>query len=539
MSYLLFPGRHLVNTNYQSRYLKRVLTEAPDALPGFVQGRAGSPQPPKEILFAITSANQQNSRFNPIPFHIRAIGVDRFARALQGELKFRYRIVGVPHYGHTRNFAAFIIKEIAHQTEQAVQLAPENCVVLCSTPEVIAMYRDLGFSIVPAELAELEPRPATPIALITEIGAQGNAWPTGPLVRIHLAESHVTLFNDFPEIPQRIARLYQDPLTTQDGGLTATRNYSTYARGMNEIIRLKYLDIREAIRPGRIVDEGCADGALLTEVSRDFPDSDLFGIDLSSEFASRFHERQRAGEFGDAYVHFFHRNLLDRIFEPGSIDTTICNSTLHELWSYGDGAESVRRYLSEKFQQLRSGGRLIVRDVVGPEDGDREVLLSCSDTDGANIDPEKLKTLSDRRAGSLRELSTGTRFRLFAHDFGAACRPFRFDEVSVDGRSVFRLSLRDAAEFLSKKDYTDNWSSEMNEEFCFWSFTEWKRALADAGFEVRENPNEPSQGSRAYTSQWIVENRYAGHAALMDLSGNPLPWPPTNIVLVGEKRLVA
>ena len=33
-----------------------------------------------------------------------------------------------------------------------------------------------------------------------------------------------------------------------------------------------------------------------------------------------FSERQRAGEFGGAYVHFFHRNLFDRIFEPDSID---------------------------------------------------------------------------------------------------------------------------------------------------------------------------------------------------------------------------
>jgi SAM-dependent methyltransferase len=139
---------------------------------------------------------------------------------------------------------------------------------------------------------------------------------------------------------------------------------------MNEIIRLKYLDIRNGIRSGRIVDEGCADGALLAEISRDFPDSDLFGIDLSAEFASRFHERQRAGEFGGAYVHFFHRNLLDRIFEPESIDTTICNSTLHELWSYAEQEKTVRAYLAEKFRQLRPGGRLIIRDVGGH--GERE-----------------------------------------------------------------------------------------------------------------------------------------------------------------------
>ena len=200
----------------------------------------------------------------------------------------------------------------------------------------------------------------------------------------NLAHSHASLFEDFPEVPQRIARLYQDPLTNQEGSLTATRNYSLYARGMNEIIRLKYLDIRHGIKPGRIVDEGCADGALLAEISRDFPDSDLFGIDLSSEFAGRFHERQRAGEFGGAYVHFFHRNLLDRLFEPDSIDTTICNSTLHELWSYAEQEQTVRNYLAEKFRQLRPSGQLIIRDVVGPEDSDREILLWCSDCDGEN-----------------------------------------------------------------------------------------------------------------------------------------------------------
>lgn len=537
MSYLLFPGRHLVNTSFQSQYLKRVLTEAPTALPGFVAGRAALANPPTEVVFAITSANQQNSRFNPIPFHIRAIGVDRFARTLQADLNFRYCIVGIPHYGHTKNFAAFTIKEIAHQTEHAVELSPENCLVLCSTPEVIAMYRELGFAIVPAELAEPESRPATPIELVTEIGVRGSAWVTGPLVGRALAPSHATLFHDFPEIPQRIARMYQDPLTTQDGSLTATRNYSTYARGMNEIIRLKYLDIQDAIRPGRIVDEGCADGALLAEVSHDFPDSDLFGIDLSSEFASRFQERQRAGEFGGAYVHFFHRNLLDRIFEPESIDTTICNSTLHELWSYGAGEKSVRNYLAEKFKQLRPGGRLIIRDVVGPEDGDREVLLWCSDSDGVNVEEAKVKDHADRSGGWLQQLSTRTRFRLFAQDFGAACRPFEFESVPVDGAVVFRLKLRDAAEFLSKKDYTDNWTSEMNEEFCFWSFAQWKHVLSDAGFEVLENPNEPMQGSRAYVNQWIVERRYAGHVRLSDLNKNTVDWPPTNVVLVGETRI--
>ena len=535
MSYLLFPGRHLVNTTFQEQYLKRVLTEPPAAIPGFIAGGATLSKPPSEIIFAITSANQENSRFNPIPFHIRAVGVDRFARQLQNQKPFRYWVLGIPHYGHTKNFATFTIKEIAYQSERAIQLSPENCIVLCSTPEVIRLYQELGFSVVSAELSAPQTRPATPIEIIREIGGQKQNWRGGKLAGTQLAASHISLFEDFPEVPERIARLYQDPLTNQEGSLTETRNYSTYARGMNEIIRLKFLDIQKAIHSGRIVDEGCADGALLAEISRDFPDSDLFGIDLSSEFASRFSERQRAGEFGGAYVHFFHRNLLDRIFEPESIDTTICNSTLHELWSYAEKEKTVRAYLGEKFRQLRPTGRLVIRDVVGPDQGEREVLLWCSDADGQNQSAAEIAKHKDRSTEWLHKLSTRSRFFLFARDFLGGQSGFSFKEESHHNRLCFRLTLQQAAEFLSKKDYTDNWSSEMNEEFCFWNFSKWKQVLTEIGFKIYENPNNVAEGSRVYINPWIVEHRHTGHVEIFDLEGQVLPWPPTNMVLVAEK----
>jgi hypothetical protein len=191
--------------------------------------------------------------------------------------------------------------------------------------------------------------------------------------------------------------------------------------------------------------------------------------------------------------------------------------------------------LAEKFRQLRPGGRLEIRDVLGPEDGDATVFLWCSADDGENPGPAEIAAEKRRDKGWLQSLSTRARFYLFARDFLPTGTGFEFKETQQAGRPLFELELRQAAEFLSKKDYTDNWKSEMNEEFCFWSFSRWKEILVDTGFQVLENVNDAASGSRAYVNPWIVQNRYEGHVSILDAEGAKMPWPPTNMVLVAEK----
>jgi len=94
MSFLLFPGRHLVNTKFQEQYLKRVLAKPPASLPGFLAGASSLPKPPTEIIFAITSANQENSRFNPIPFPLRSQDQFRF-ELMQRQFKTGRVLVGI------------------------------------------------------------------------------------------------------------------------------------------------------------------------------------------------------------------------------------------------------------------------------------------------------------------------------------------------------------------------------------------------------------------------------------------------------------
>lgn len=148
-----------------------------------------------------------------------------------------------------------------------------------------------------------------------------------------------------------------------------------------------------------------------------------------------------------------------------------------------------------------------------------------------------------RRQKLLDSLSTAARFRRFAHDFLLELREncrrdshakVDFQELgarSIDGTrgEMFRLPLRSACEFLSKMTYTDNWSSELNEEFAFWSEPQWRTELEDAGWTV-------VPGSHAYCSEWQVQHRWEGRVALFHAESDArCQWPPTNMVMAGER----
>jgi len=549
VAYLFFPGRHVVNTRFQEEYLLRVLG-VPLSRLAFAGTAPRWSGEVNTVVFAVTSANRQNSRYNPVPFHIRAIGVDRMARGLADALDISHRILGIPHFPPTPRFAHHVLRDVQEQTEGELDLTPDNTVVLCSTPAVIAQFAALGYSVLPAELGEPEDRrPPMPFEIVQRIAALDGDWSKDPDLRRILSPATLSLWHDFPQVPHRVARLFRDPLLTEQGDLTATRDYASYGRAMSDpkVIEFKYRDVAECLVEGKIVDEGCADGALLIPIARDCPDSDLIGIEITGEFLAQCHERQRRGDFGGSFVHFHQRNLQDVIFELRSIDTTLCNSTTHELWSYGDGVATLRPYLERKFAQTRAGGRLVIRDVLGPEQKDREVYLWCSAADGSNEDPLREIADGNELVKHLERLSTAARFRRFAQDFLAAERAsnkrgaesaIAFRQETVGDRTYFVLRLKDAAEFLSKKDYADNWHSEMHEEFTFWSFSEWKAELTRIGFKVIETPADPAGGSRAYVNPWIVENRFRGKAELFEQTPAGLAkidYPPTNMVLVGQR----
>ncbi|MFV2083686.1 hypothetical protein [Micromonospora sp. LOL_021] len=55
--------------------------------------------------------------------------------------------------------------------------------------------------------------------------------------------------------------MVDDPVVGAEGGLTATRDYRSYAEAFAEAARRKWDAVRRYVRPGRIVDIGCGAGA--------------------------------------------------------------------------------------------------------------------------------------------------------------------------------------------------------------------------------------------------------------------------------------
>lgn len=83
---------------------------------------------------------------------------------------------------------------------------------------------------------------------------------------------------------------------------------------------------------------------------------------------------------------------------------------------------------------------------------------------------------------------------------------------------------------MSRKDYVDNWESEMHETFCFWDFEEWKSHLQKIGFRI-------SPESNAYVNEWIVKNRLEGKVELFSDESSPakLEYPVSGMILIAQK----
>jgi len=490
MRFVLFPGRHHVLTRFQAEHLSRF---------------AGA-----TVVWAVTSANHENTRRNPVPFHRREAAIERFS-VLTG---LRSLVVPVFDTAPTDRFAEVTLKNITVDT--GLVLDPSNTVVACSTPSVAAMYAGLGFTVEPVEDSRT-PEPPRPWDVLLRLAAGDDTW------RELAHPATVDVFERY-RLVDAVRTVVNDPVVGDEGGLTTTRDYRTYAEAFAGSAARKWDLVRDHVRPGRIVDIGCGAGAVLelADAEPGLRESDLIGVEIARHLYEECMHKKAQGVFTNANTFFYRRNVLGGAVLPDrSVDTTLTFALTHEIWSYGDRLPSLRRFAQAIYDHTAPGGVWINSDVCGPDGRDRPVTLTLTRADGEN--PASVR----------RDLAALTAAEVSAYVGGLSTRA-RLDQFAVDYRFPFAyeadgervtLSFGDAMDYLTRKDYTDNWLSETQEQFCGLEFADWKQLLADVGFEV-----DPA--SRTTRNDWIVEHRIApvAHLAGQD-------WPVTHVLFVARRPL--
>lgn len=497
--YILFPGRHHLVTRFQVHHLRGLLAQHPGA----------------EVVWAITSADHGGTQRNPLSGS-RRLGMVEAVAAVEDLASLTFRI---GNRSPKPDFAHYVIESIRTQSGGRVAMSPSNTVVACSTPAVIAGYEALGYGIDTVELGTDEQRPWDVVeAVITA----GPGWSEDPRITAAMNPTALQHYLRYG-LGEHVQQIHSDPLVdSDDGDITDTRDYSTYRAAFEDNAHRKVSEFAHAVRPGRIVDVGCATGQtikLLAERPELF-ESDFYGVEVARPLYEICRQRQSNGEFGDANVYFHQRNILTtKLFEENSVDTVITMALTHEVWSYM-GPDALATHIRHTFDMLRPGGVWINFDVVGPDDADREVLVRFTTDDGV-------------ASGELAELSSRARFERFAQDFRAEEGDgITYELVDIDGTEHVRLTRRALYEFLAKKDYVDSWYSEAHEAFCFYSPQEWVEALEAAGFRCTAD-------TRGVQNPWLIENRFAPAAEVFTLDGAgtlvPDEWSWTNVLLVAEK----
>ncbi|WP_375580028.1 transferase [Marivirga tractuosa] len=515
--YILFPGRHHILTSFQFEYLTQTIKSYSESASNDIVG----------VIFAVTSANHSGTKRNPVPFYLRAMMIQEFSK----NLDVPTYVFGIDDVGTIDNFANYTVKQIKHQSDGELNLTPENTSVICSTP-VLKMYQELGFTILPAELEDTNTQKyhAKLPWDIVEMIVENRNWENDQNIVQLIHESSFKIWNTY-NLGSKVRKILSDPIIGEDGDITESRDYNTYVRQMDEIAELKFRETSPYILSGRIGDIGCAVGSWIKQACEvsELRESDFYGIEVARQLYDVCIQRKHNGEFKNPNVFFAQKNAVTSlVFEQQSMNTIHTSSLTHEIESYGSRSDLLS-FIQNRFDELKSGGVWINRDVIGPEDGEKKVLMLLNNEDGANENIYQSFSNQTELANHLNSLSTFSRFLRFTEDF----RKEENDQISfslktIEGKTYVLLELKDAAEFMLTKDYTDNWNSEMHERFCFWSIKEWKEQLSAVGFELLNN-------SVAYTNPWIANNRFVDKVKLFDEQMQELPYPPTNALMIAKK----
>lgn len=267
------------------------------------------------------------------------------------------------------------------------------------------------------------------------------------------------------------------------------------------------------IKPGQVLDVGAGGGEFAEQIR-------LLGNDVSGLDGSPEAVHWMSAHYPDLNVVAGMVADVNTLFAPSSLDTITCSAILHEVFSYGSGdhfpydLDSIREALALFADLLTTGGRLIIRDGVMPDAADRPVVIRFTGDDGAD----------------------------FVSAYAAASP--RWGGDAVTGRSLAdqrRVSLVKTGErdFIGTLDsamevaYTYTWGldalpRESQEIYGVFTESDYVTQVEATGLSIVHREQ--------YVQPGYVEHLSPLMSIVDAITGDPLPFPSTNMLLVAEKQ---
>ena len=263
--------------------------------------------------------------------------------------------------------------------------------------------------------------------------------------------------------------------------LAQGRFFKEYGASLDAALATKAADIEPHLVPGLIVDRGCGTGSLMDYLAA--KNRKVVGIEISDELS-----RNRAG--------VIQADVCSQVFADEFVPNIVLSSVLHEIYSYNDySTDAVTTCLESCQSELTADGRLIIRDIWSPEPSDKRYELTFSlETWDLFVD------FVDRFAGKVEVV------------------------VRSDSERTVTLGEASAVEFLSKKDYVQNWDLELREVFCALPIPWFEEAARKLGMKVLV--------AKPIANEWLRTSRWL-HG--VQTKGRPLP-PYTNQLIVLGKN---
>ncbi|MBP1992139.1 class I SAM-dependent methyltransferase [Paenibacillus eucommiae] len=282
-------------------------------------------------------------------------------------------------------------------------------------------------------------------------------------------------------------------------------NEEAYLATMNQTADYKKI-ILDYIVGNRVIDIGPGGGVMLDLIEQELPDKLPIGIDISTNVIEALERKKQLEGHrwevmkGDAL------NLQDYM-QPGSVDTVIFSSILHELYSYIEfngkkfNHDTVAAALQSAFNVLSPGGRIVIRDGIMTEPVTGQRRIRFLHKDGMDW------------------------LRRYASDF--AGRNICYELLNED---EVLIPVNDAMEFL----YTYTWGEEayvheVQEQFGYFTPSGYTAFISE------------TLGGQAK----IIESRHflqAGYSdalaekiVMMDENGKVVPLPDSTCIIVIEK----